>query len=608
MAVDKINSRSPLFLVAYPGAVVPTATPTPTVTATATATPTPTPSVTPTNTPTPSTTSTATPTPSPTSSVTPTPTSSPVSVSPTPSPTSTATATATPTPTPSTTSTATPTPSPTSTPGVTATATATATPSPTVTATATATPTPSPAYYYYSVEDCYSLTEPANIRSTVQLTNGQAILYNGLCYQVQGGASANTNDISASYTDCPTCEAANVTPTPTNTPTATATATPTPSQAGYWNLFFCDNTDANQQIAYDANLDVGVVIKASNGTCYIIHSYQASGSATQTVVQEYADCTECQAAPTPTATATATATPTPTNTPIYEYRFDADQYQGASTALGACANTLTVSVYSYEASIFGASVIGTVFYTSASATNTFNGFSEWYGIGTTSSTTSSIPLKINSNGQVINNSTCPDPTPTASPTNTPTPTNADPYSYWIGQDCTGTSPDVQVRSLDPNIGNTLTSFYYDGKCYEIVEGTSTPNTNDIVSAHSDCTACASANVTPTPTPSVTPTNTPTNTPTPTPTPTSSVFQYSRTDAIAPGDTADSDACESSVSTNIYFTSQTISNGDTAYTDSSAGNIFLGGGSWYGIDTTGNGVPNISCQISNFGVVSNVANC
>lgn len=90
---------------------------------------------------------------------------------------------------------------------------------------------------------------------------------------------------------------------------------PAPVATPVWNLALCSGEIANQQIAYDANLSVGIVIEASNGICYTIDSYQANGFPTQTVVQEFDNCSECQSSPTPTPTPVA-PTPTPTPTPV----------------------------------------------------------------------------------------------------------------------------------------------------------------------------------------------------------------------------------------------------------------------------------------------------
>jgi hypothetical protein len=87
----------------------------------------------------------------------------------------------------------------------------------------------------------------------------------------------------------------NCAPTPVPVAPTPVPAAPTP----VWNLALCSGGGANQQIAYDPNLDVGVVIKASNNICYVIDSYQANGLATQTVVNEYANCSDCPPTPTP---------------------------------------------------------------------------------------------------------------------------------------------------------------------------------------------------------------------------------------------------------------------------------------------------------------------
>jgi hypothetical protein len=81
---------------------------------------------------------------------------------------------------------------------------------------------------------------------------------------------------------------------PAPTPPAPTPPAPTPpANTPVWNLRFCGGGVANQQIAYDPNLAVGIVILASNQVCYEIDSYQANGAATQTVISEYDSCAEC---------------------------------------------------------------------------------------------------------------------------------------------------------------------------------------------------------------------------------------------------------------------------------------------------------------------------
>jgi hypothetical protein len=65
--------------------------------------------------------------------------------------------------------------------------------------------------------------------------------------------------------------------------------------AGFFNLRLCSTGQlANQQIAYDDNLDIGEVILAGNGFCYEIDSFQANGLATQIVVSDgFSNCQEC---------------------------------------------------------------------------------------------------------------------------------------------------------------------------------------------------------------------------------------------------------------------------------------------------------------------------
>jgi len=93
------------------------------------------------------------------------------------------------------------------------------------------TPTPTSTnidpYFYYIVENCIT-QNIISVRSTQNLSAGISVLYNGECYEIQGGGSPNTNDITAHYTDCVTCnDKINPTPTPTQVP-VTPTPTPTP--------------------------------------------------------------------------------------------------------------------------------------------------------------------------------------------------------------------------------------------------------------------------------------------------------------------------------------------------------------------------------------------
>ena len=120
-----------------------------------------------------------------------------------PSPAATTTTTTTAAPATTTTTTAAPTTTTTTTAAPTTTTTTTAAPGPTTTTTTTAAPQN---YFYYTVEDCLDQTI-VQVRAIYDiLAAGQnAVIYNGRCYEVAGGGSANTNDITAAYADCATC-------------------------------------------------------------------------------------------------------------------------------------------------------------------------------------------------------------------------------------------------------------------------------------------------------------------------------------------------------------------------------------------------------------------
>ena len=129
-----------------------------------------------------------------------------------------------------------------------------------------------------------------------------------------------------------------------------------------------------------------------------------------------------------------------------------------------------------------------------------------------------------STASVTCNTNCGDPDPTPVPTPTPapiptpgpspvpvTPTPVAPgptpvYYYWAATACDGSNT-TTFRTTNSNVGNTLLSVYGiggDGLCYEIESGAAT-NTNDIVSAYTDCADCcvkvpSSPSCTPTPSP------------------------------------------------------------------------------------------------------------
>jgi hypothetical protein len=75
-------------------------------------------------------------------------------------------------------------------------------------------------------------------------------------------------------------------------PTTTTTTT-TQSQPALWLLQGCDTGQGSQTIPYDSNLDVGVVILASDAQCYTVMSTLSFGQPTLSWVSEFTNCNEC---------------------------------------------------------------------------------------------------------------------------------------------------------------------------------------------------------------------------------------------------------------------------------------------------------------------------
>ena len=82
--------------------------------------------------------------------------------------------------------------------------------------------------------------------------------------------------------------------------------------------------------------------------------------------------------------------------------------------------------------------------------------------------------------------------------------------FYILEDCTAPRQILARFSSFPlPLGQVVRTSNGGDSCYFIVDYTTIPNTNDIITFFSSCTECASAGITPTPTPTRTPTPTPT---------------------------------------------------------------------------------------------------
>ena len=153
------------------------------------------------------------------------------------------------------------------------------------------------------------------------------------------------------------------------------------------------------------------------------------------------------------------------------------------------------------------------------------------------------PVLTSGNGTVTLVGPCPSVTPTPTPTNspgavspTPTPsisvspslTPSAGYTYWLISSCPGSQGGSSYSSVRIPSNVSVTSgnsvLMPDG-CYNIDEAGGV-NSNDYITFYPDCTACLTANPTPTPTPSISLSPTPTPSPSigasPTPSPSISV--------------------------------------------------------------------------------------
>ena len=244
--------------------------------------------------------------------------------------------------------------------------------------------------------------------------------------------------------------------------------------------------------------------------------------------------------------------------------------------------------------------------------------------------------------------------PTATPTNTPTPTPTATVPVMVSAYYGASASDactLSIRGISVNItGNTTdfctsTSFVGNAFAYQPtgtyyltyggnVRQISLTNGSNTVYATGGCSSCPAPTSTPTPTPTNTPT--PTATPTPTPTPTATIPPPTPTNTPTPTPTAtippptptptstpspvsvgiytgatfgnSSLACNNGASVNgtvFIAAGDTLSNGDTLYTDAGRTTTFNGNDNYYRLYSN---ATHYAATINGAGYVSNLIAC
>lgn len=180
------------------------------------------------------------------------------------------------------------------------------------------TPDPGEQYVYYIVEKC---NEPQQLlaRSTQYYALGTVVKvnpYTDECYIiVQYTTIVNSNDITAIYIDCETCQAD--VPTPTPTPTRTPTPTPTPPPCDCLEYLFFNSNDYQSTVEFVDCYGV-TQIRYIGYRQYLLECL-CDGTVIPGDGVEVISVTVCSPIPsltqTPTQTKTPTVTPTKTPTP-----------------------------------------------------------------------------------------------------------------------------------------------------------------------------------------------------------------------------------------------------------------------------------------------------
>ncbi|CAB5214245.1 hypothetical protein UFOVP185_40 [uncultured Caudovirales phage] len=456
------------------------------------------------------------------------------------------------------------------------------TPTPTPTATLTPTPTPPPGPYpfYVYMSDtsasvaCNGGDTPAGAYHQFVITGNTADLCTSTSFTVAQIPAydfyqfwVSTGEVSRSLTRVggPTsttatpdgaCVSCSVTPTPT------PTSTPTPTPAIFTYVAACTGGTILGWIDGEYAADLQVTISS---TCYVT-TYTTTSPSIGSLISGFKTFGEC--CPTPT--------PTPVPPPVAYGVYTGTTY---GTAGGACddVNYPNLTVYIANGDTISN---GDTLYTNTGLTVNYVGNDQYYHIYKDSDRWAA---QIGSGGVVSNLTVCstitPTPTPTATPTATPTPTPPPTYTYVAG--CSGgTILGYILGDYAANVQFTAT----DTNCYVTTYTTTSPSIGSLLTLSSTGTCC------------------PTPTPTPVPPPVG-VGIYSG--ATFGSSTA---ACSDTNYPNgtVYIANgDTLSNGDTVYTNTGLTVNFVGNDNYYRIYTSS---AFYAATISSSGYVNNLTAC
>lgn len=130
-------------------------------------------------------------------------------------------------------------------------------------------PAPVQTFFYYLVEPCSGAGGPINVRSNTSLGGSVSVKYNGQCYEIAGGGSANTNDIQSSHSDCVACEATQPQPVPQPVPAPVVSCTGVPFISRDTNSFTtaCTNLKRGTHYFNAGDLCTATAYYGLNSSC-----------------------------------------------------------------------------------------------------------------------------------------------------------------------------------------------------------------------------------------------------------------------------------------------------------------------------------------------------
>lgn len=364
-------------------------------------------------------------------------------------------------------------------------------------------PSPTPSgetYYYYIIEKCNVGTQ-ALARSTTPYFIGTSVNYtpdgNGCWFIKYYSNIPNTNDITATYTDCEDCTLNAPTPTPTATPQPTPTPTTTP-----YGCFPCyeweiDNT--NNPIWGSYNYTDCATLNTIFGAvppyqyAYVCSCEQPGTQGYVMPVTLIGECEGNPPAPSPSPTSSLTPTPTPTPSALFQCPNGCVEYSVYNPFEGSC-NLYYVDCFGNSTSTsIGGGFILTICACEGSL------LSECNLIYTEIGSCSPVPLP----SQTPTPSVSSTPAVTPSPTSTPVVEECYCYTYYV----TSNEADISYTNCDgipvniPGISS--------GATYQVCSLTDLVVTNGTaVVSKGDLCIDGSCPTTPTPTPTITPTSTP----------------------------------------------------------------------------------------------------